>query len=486
MLSSSAFAQVPVSLLTGGTFIEIDPSRAMRGLPVRRPRALLVGQRHSTGTAPSGVIQPIFNGPEATAMFGRGSQLAQIVANFKALDDYTETFALPIDDANAGASATGTVTVTGPATAAGTIEMYIGGRNVRVGVAAADSANTIAAALVAAITADLDLLVTAAAVNAVVTLTSKHKGEIGNAIDVRHSYYAGQALPAGVGLAIVAMSGGTSDPSPSALIAAMGDARYDTIVWPWTSAAALADIKTELARRFIAMQMNDSYAHAGVRGSVGTLTTLGNLHNTPHFSFTDAGNEATTPWLKAAQVAARDSFEPDPARQRKTLTLPAVMAPSRELWRTRNERETLLNAGIATTIVHDDGTVAIERLCTNYKTNPAGALDRSYFDVTTMRTLAYVRWSMWTRVQLRFPRHKLANDDHPGGPTIARPKDIRAEMIALAVEWQAAGLIEDVNGFIESLQVVRDPNDANRVNILFRPDLVNNLVTIAALLQFLV
>jgi phage tail sheath gpL-like len=486
MLTSAAFSQIPISMLTPGVYVEIDPSRAMRGLPVRRHRALIVGQRLAAGTAAAGQVKLINSAAEGVAFFGKSSQLAQMIAAFRQVDDYTELYALAADDAGAGAAASGTLTYTGPATAAGTIELYIHGKNVEVGVAAADTATAIATATAAAINADTELMVTAAAAAGVVTLTAKHKGELGNAIDVRHSFWPGEALPAGVTLAIVDMSGGTTDPTATSLIAAIADERYDTIVWGWTSAASLATLKTELARRFTALVANDSLAHAAARGTVSDLQAIGALHNSPHLSIADAGNEPTPPWIKAAQIAARDAFEPDPARPRMRLSLPGVMAPAREKRRRQNERETLLAAGISTTTAGDDGTVLTETLITTYKINIAGASDRSYLYIETMRNLAYLRWSYPTRINQRYPRHKLAKDDHPGSPTIARCKDLRSEIIALAVEWFNAGLIDDLEAFKASLQVELDESDTERANVLMRPDLINGFRRNAVLLQFLV
>jgi len=483
-IPATSFSQIPISLLTPGAFVEIDPTRALKGLPIQRHRVLLLGQRLAAGTAPAGEIRLVSDATQARAWFGQGSQLAAIVAAYKAVDDYTETFALAADDAGAGVQATGTFTFAGPATAAGTVELYIAGINVEAGVGSGDTATAIATAVAAAINANLDLPVAAASAAGVVTLTARHKGLLGNDIDLRHSYWTGEALPAGVTLAIANMVGGTTDPASTALIAAMADERFDTIVWPWTSAGSLLDIKNEAARRFGAMVMRETSVHAAARGSVSALQTLGNAHNSPHLTIADAGNEPTAPWVKAAQIAARDAFEPDPARPRQYLTLPGVMAPVRALRRTQSEANTLLAAGIATTIVGDDGTVSIQRLVTTYKTNPAGASDAAYLDVETMRTLAYLRWSMRTRILQRFPRHKLAGDDHPGGPTIARPKDIVAELVALFVQWEAAGLAEGLDQFKKDLQVERDAGNPNRVNALVPPDLVNQFRVFAGLLQF--
>jgi phage tail sheath gpL-like len=85
------------------------------------------------------------------------------------------------DDA-AGVLATGTVTVVGTATAAGTICPYVAGQRLTIGVLVGDTATVVAAAIAAAITAAADLPVTAAAALGVVTLTCKWKGATGNDI----------------------------------------------------------------------------------------------------------------------------------------------------------------------------------------------------------------------------------------------------------------------------------------------------------------
>jgi hypothetical protein len=46
------------------------------------------------------------------------------------------------------------------------------------------------------------------------------------------------------------------------------------------------------------------------------------------------------------------------------------------------------------------------------------------------------------------------------------------------------GLVEDLTNFKRNLLVERDPNDPNRVNVLYPPDLINQLRTFAVLAQF--
>jgi len=47
-----------------------------------------------------------------------------------------------------------------------------------------------------------------------------------------------------------------------------------------------------------------------------------------------------------------------------------------------------------------------------------------------------------------------------------------------------SGLVEDLRNFKRYLIVERDPNDPNRVNVLYPPDLINQLRIFAVLAQF--
>jgi len=57
-----------------------------------------------------------------------------------------------------------------------------------------------------------------------------------------------------------------------------------------------------------------------------------------------------------------------------------------------------------------------------------------------------------------------------------------------AFQWVQAppgtGLVENLAAFKQHLIVERDPNDPNRVNVLYPPDLINQLRIFAVLAQF--
>jgi phage tail sheath gpL-like len=93
---------------------------------------------------------------------------------------------------------------------------------------------------------------------------------------------------------------------------------------------------------------------------------------------------------------------------------------------------------------------------------------------------------MRLRITSRFPRHKLANDGtaYDPGQAIVTPMEIRAELLHLAREWEAAGLLEDFAAYSADLVVERNATDRNRVDVLAPPNLVNQFRVLAAVIQF--
>ncbi|MDP3716097.1 MAG: phage tail sheath subtilisin-like domain-containing protein, partial [Burkholderiales bacterium] len=428
----------------------------------------------------------ILSAAQAEEAFGRGSMLHAMVAALKAANSYTECWAVALDDLVAGAQAAGTIVVTGPATESGTINLYIAGKRVQVGVTSGDIANDIAAAIEAAIDADTSLPVTAGVVTNTVTLTARHKGETGNDIDIRVNYYFGDRTPKGVGLAITAMSAGAGNPDVADAIAAIGAEQYHTVIMPYTDASNLTALETELSNRFGPLVQKEGHAFAAASGTHGTIGTLGDSRNSPHLTIMGAGKSPTPPWEWAAVVGAVDAFEPDPARPRQTLWLPGILPAAEADRYTRDERNLHLFDGIATHLVDAGGRVLIERLITTYKTNAFGVPDISYLDVETMRTLAYLRFSVRARIALKFPRHKLANDGTRFGPgqAIVTPLTIRAELLALFRQWEEAGLAEGFEQFKTDLIVERNGSDPNRVDAIIPPDVINQFRVFAGQVQF--
>lgn len=486
---SISFNSIPPGVRVPGSYVEIDNSRALRGLSEWPARVLLLGQRLAAGQTPALTPVRLFDVAMARIAFGRGSMLATMAEAWFRANPTTEVWGLALDDVGGGAFAAGTIPVGGAATAAGVIALMVAGRRIEIPVAAAASNNAIAVNIAAAINALPDLPVTAAAATNTVTVTARHRGEAGNAIDLRHSHLAGEALPAGLTVNITAMTGGTTNPNATTALDAVAETWFTDIVTPWTDATNLAALEARLATGFGPLVMRDAHGWAGLSGTLAALTTLGAGRNSPHVSILGLRGCPTPPWELAATLAAVcvPALTIDPARPVQTLELPGVVAPRIADRFIFTERDALLRDGISTVRHNDAGQTFVERIITTYQTNASGAEDVSYLDVETLKTLAYLRFDLRQLIALRFPRHKLADDGtaFARGQAVVTPGTIRAEIIARFKQWEAQGLVEGVEQFKADLIVRRSPNDPNRVDALLPPDLVNQFRVLAAQIEFL-
>ncbi|MCA3349655.1 MAG: phage tail sheath subtilisin-like domain-containing protein [Roseomonas sp.] len=489
MSGSISFNNIPNSIRVPGSYVEFDNSRALRGLNDWPARVLIMGQRLAAGTIAQGVPIRVIDAAQARTYFGRGSNLAHMFEAWFANLSLVEVWGIAMDDVGGGTFATGTITVTGPSTAAGVIALMIGGRRLEVSVASGTAATAIATAISAAINAALDLPVTSSVAAAVVTLTARHRGEIGNAIDVRHSFLATDVLPAGTGLTIVAMASGAQNPVVTTALDAVAETWFTDFVTPWTDATNMAALEARMATNWGPLVQRDGHGWAGLSGAHGTLTTYGAGRNSPNVSIIGMRGSPTPPWEWAAQLASIciPALAIDPARPVQTLQLPTMVAPLISQRFTFQERDLLLRDGISTFRVNDAGQVFVERVISTYQTSPSGAEDISYLDIETVKTLSYIRYDLRTMIALRFPRHKLANDGtaFARGQNVVTPGTLRAEIVARFKQWEAAGLVEGVDQFKQDIIVRRSESDPNRVDALLPPDLVNQFRVLAAQIEFL-
>lgn len=485
------FDSIPLTINTPGVFAEFDNSRAVQGVTLAPHAVLVTGQKHaSAGSATAGTIYAIGSDADAVALFGATSQLRQMLAAYKLIDPLSELFACATADGTT--AATGSIVWTGTATEAGELVFYVGGRRVPVAVASGDTAATLetnALAAFALVTNDLPVTVAADAASGV-DFTATAKGTVGNQIQIGLCLLPGERVPAGITPTITAMASGATDPSYSGVITAMSDDQYATIACGLASATALGLFVTELESRWGPMRQIEGQAFAAFYDTRANLTTLGNSFNS--FALTLVGAEKSAllplPWELAAQVAARSALQAqvDPSRALTGLSFAGFSAAPRGSRYTRAERDILLSDGVSTVYAGSDGRLLIERLITTWQTNAQSLPDKSYFDLTTVRLLAALRYSLRSRMSSKFARFKLCNDGVaiPAGQPIVNPSILRGEMIILFQDWQDLGWVEGLEQFKTELVVERNVSDPNRVDMLLPPDLINNLLVTAAKISF--
>ena len=202
------------SLRDGFVRLCFDPSLNLVG---DKCRMVLEGQFLTTGGAPATAdrLVKVTSARDIDAMFGPGSVLATSlkVAIACCGNSGVEIFALPRADAAGSVAATYTMTVGGPATSDGRIDIYWGDSrwNISRRVRAGDTAADIAADIQANVPSDFPYTATVA--GAVITFVARNKGTVGNFFNPEVNWHGrNNYMPGGVTITTTRTVAGTGDP----------------------------------------------------------------------------------------------------------------------------------------------------------------------------------------------------------------------------------------------------------------------------------
>jgi phage tail sheath gpL-like len=499
-----SFDNIPDTLRTPGAYMEIDNSRALKGLIANPHKVLILGQKHKTkGNAVLKTLYAISRDGLADGYFGAGTNLARMCNVFKNNNPYTEVFGMALSGGTATASAVihfsvalshagGVVSTNNEQ-----VHMLINGSRFDLPLVSGWSVGLLNSAFKALINAN-SYIPCVASTNAASALLLEcvNSGEIGNVLDVRFNYYEGQSNPTcfldSILLSNFGVGGvGVGNPSIDDAWTVIGDEQFQHIITPWTSATNMGLLETELENRFKPMVDKQGHGYAGIRGTYASCTTEGNARNSPFTTLIGAYNSPTDPaeWGAALGAVASYNLNNDPGRPLQTLKLNNILPPPTQSRFIQSERNLLLYDGISTFLVDSTGNVLLERIITTYQTNSLGIPDASYLDIETLFVLNEIRYQYKARMITRFiaTRQKLADDTFPAQPgmNVVRPKDVKAETVSLFTLLQQKGLIENLDDFIKNLIVERNSTDVNRVNVLLPPDLINQFRILAGLIQFI-
>ncbi len=316
-----------------------------------------------------------------------------------------------------------------------------------------------------------ELPVTAAVAAGVLTLTAKNKGTAGNDIRLR-----AQTTASGTTTAIVAMASGATDPDIAPALANVVAAGHNIIISPFCTQATLTALRTHLD--FVSGPMEQ-------RGAVGVAGWY-RVRSPPvprwhHKSTADVLRWAgiTVPSCcrqrlrrHMAHVLPVKKTRPVPLNT-LTLALDVTDLASRP---GRTEQENALHNGLTPFEVGSGETVQIVRAITTYTRNASGVDDVSLLDLTTIRTLDYVRKACRERIALRFPREKLST---------RTPPLVRSELYDVLLKLEELEIIEEVDANKDALIVERDSQDVNRLNARIPSDVVNGLHVFAGRIDLL-
>lgn len=490
-----SFSRIPANWRIPLYWVEVDPSKA--GLPISQAKALLVGVQITGPTLSHAVVNvplAIASQAQADYAFGQGSQLASMFKAYFANNWAGSVYGLPL--AEGSAAAVGTITVATPPTQAGTLHLYIGGTHLGVNVSATDTVTVVASAISAAITANKDLLVSSVPAVGVVTVTSKAKGTYGNDIKLSDNYYGsvgGEVMPTGMTVTYVQPVGGAGIPTMTTAISNTGEIEYEHVCLPFTDSTSLTAWETEYGfsdtGRWGFIRQHYGHIYSAMRDTYANLLVFGATRNCAQLSV--MGVEVLSPspvwvWAAAYTAKAARALLNDPARPLQSLHLEGVIPAPGQSRFLLSELNNLSASGIATQRTFDDNVPVIARETTTYTLNTFGNTDDAYEVVTTLATLARLLRNQRQAVTSKFARHKLADDGtrFGAGQAIVTPKIVKGELVVQYRADEFNGLVENALAFKNNLIVERDPNDVNRLNVLYPPDLVNQLRVFAVLAQF--
>lgn len=466
-----SFDAIPASIRKPGKYFEFNTKLAVRTLPGNLQRTVIIAQKTSAGLLPANTIADVFSDVQAATFGGAGSMLHLMVRAALTANPYLALSVVALDDAGAGVAQTWTATAAGTATSAGVATLFIANQLLQVAVSVGDTAAVIAAALKAQADKQPDLPVAVTVAGAVLTLTAKHKGLAAGQIPV------GTQITA-TGVTLVSANGatGATDPSLTAAFSALFSAGFNVYISPYNTTTPLQALRDHLDAVSGPLEQRGAFGTTGFTGTLSAATTVMSTVNPQRISGALAPSILSTPWEVAAGYGAVAAFEEDPAKPLNTLAINGLAPIPLSARLGRTEIENALYNGVTPLEVGPGERVQIVRAITGYILDPQGIPDISLLDLTTIRTLDYVRKAVRERISLRFPRDKLSS---------RTPAKVVDETMDVLYKLEELEIIEEVDANKAGVIAERDLQDPNRLDLKIPVDVVNGLHVVAGRIDLL-
>ncbi len=445
---------VPTSLRKPGVYTEFSFVDNVGGLVALPKRVVCVAEAVG-GTAPLNLPVQLFSESDADTKLGVGSLAALgircAIATAQMQGASPEFWACPIALPGGGTAAVQTITLTGPATQAGTLILSIKGVMISVGVNSGDSITTVAAAIAAAITALKNVLpITATSSIGVVTCTNVQKGVNGNDV-----VYATVQTVAGITVTFAAATAGAGVATIATALAALYDKRYHAI---GTSNHTTTDIAAEISDGLFAWgfaQAQYRFYFMGEPGSLGTAQTLQAAADYFPIHIISCRGSASLP-IEIAMATATAWYCRTAPNANMDNTLLPLAPPNGANAYTSSEIESLLNGG-CTPLAPAGGFVSIVRLVTSQisvslaDATPIEELRESAIPRTTSELAEQVDIAIGQGMVAATETDDVLND----------ARDI---IIAVDRTFEANGWIEDVDTFLDKISAEYATSPGGRMN----------------------
>lgn len=269
---------------------------------------------------------------------------------------------------------------------------------------------------------------------------------------------------------------GEAEPDIAAALDATALGGFTILVPAWFSSTTMTALRTHINTYTDSIEQQSIIGVGAVTTTLSAATTLADSLNSGAISLALFPGTTSSARQVAAGYAAVIASEEDPARPLNTLVITGIRVPPIASRLGRVEQETCLANGVTPLEVGAGDVVQIVRAISTYTKSAAGADDVSLLDLTTMRTLYYVRKACRDRIRLRFPRAKLST---------RTPLAVRSELLDVLKKCEELEIIEEVDANADGLVVERSLQDVNRLNASIPADVVNGLHVFAGRIDLL-
>ncbi|MDI3282115.1 hypothetical protein [Polyangium sp. 15x6] len=465
-----------------GEYVEVAFAQGEASLGTGQYYALLIGNLLSTGAGSTNTLYgpdtavSMTSEQDAITLFGAGSELHRQVRRFLQVNTTTPLYVIAVAEGDSATAATGTITVTGPATSAGTLRIFIADEFVDVGFVTGDSATTIATSAVTQINAKTHWPVTASNLAGVITLTSKQKGLRANFV----RYFA-KVIPfsgSGVGVTPTTstlVTGGTVSDDISTVLTTIVARRFYYIAPAASDSTQLSALLTQINTQALPVNgIRQRMVAASVDTLANTITIVDAL-NGARAEMVWLQNSDMPPCELSAHNAAVYALEEAPFPPRLNFDFYGdadsdqwrIKAPLSGTAPTRSQVYAALNAGVTPIGVRTSGkTYLVKRVTTRYKNG--SIVDYRIRDSHKVTICDRFADDLIAKAATQL-RGKIIGDDPKKneptpGPNVATPRIVKALVDRLSDDYGEDDLLQNVSTIKSQTLVLRDSANKTRMS----------------------
>lgn len=462
------------------SFISISNQDAQAQGSTQVYRHIFIGTKLAAGNAEYDSTYLVSDLASAASLFGIGSSSYAYAQNYLAQNSGIPLYMVAVNDTSNTAASVEVEFAGTPEEAP--LHFYVGDKKTTVMLPSSPGLDGIAGRLIPAINLNAEIEVTAAAVGGndnAMSLTCKTKGTHGNEIKV-YKNAGGETDNSAVTISANQLTGGANVASnlQNTLDAISDEVQYLTWSTCFTDNDSVALIKADLESRFASDQTTEAQLISGIQGTAAEINAKGNVPNSQLVTYIPMDPlMISLPWVFGAEVNAEVAKS---ASQDQALPFTGIKI-NNVVYRqdgvgsrlSRNARNQFLYNGVSSYNIVA-GEYVIARLITTYRVNAQNSPDVSYLDLNTFFVNAFIRYDLRS-VFSSYYNQKLANDGTRvvSQTNFVTPSLARAAVVGRANVWSERGLIEDLDKFVETLEVNRHSTDPGRLDIVTRPDQVN-------------